>query len=158
MNVMAQTAAHLRQVYFGGNWTASNFKEQLADINWQEAVTKVYDFNTIATLTYHTGYYVSAVLKVLQGERLEAKDSYSFEHPPIKSQDDWDSLLNTTWANAESFASLIEQLPDSKLGETFFAEKYGNYYRNLNGIIEHLHYHLGQIALIKKIIRHKQDG
>ena len=31
-------------------------------------------------------------------------------------------------------------------------EKYGNYFRNLTGIIEHLHYHLGQIVLIKKLI------
>ncbi|HAI83731.1 MAG TPA: DUF1572 domain-containing protein, partial [Chitinophagaceae bacterium] len=29
----------------------------------------------------------------------------------------------------------------------------GTYYRNILGLIEHTHYHLGQIALIKKIIR-----
>jgi hypothetical protein len=29
-------------------------------------------------------------------------------------------------------------------------EKYGNYYRNIHGIIEHIHYHLGQIVLIEK--------
>ncbi len=44
----------------------------------------------------------------------------------------------------------IEQLPESKLWETFSDEKYGNYYRNIHGIIEHIHYHLGQIVLIKK--------
>jgi len=31
-------------------------------------------------------------------------------------------------------------------------EKYGNYYRNFHGIIEHCHYHLGQIVLIKKML------
>ncbi len=46
----------------------------------------------------------------------------------------------------------IEQLPESKLWETFSDEKYGNYYRNIHGIIEHSHYHLGQIVLIKKIL------
>ena len=35
----------------------------------------------------------------------------------------------------------------------FFHEKYGNYYRNLHGVIEHAHYHLGQIALIKKMFQ-----
>jgi hypothetical protein len=95
---------------------------------------------------------VSEVLKVLKGGPLEANDKYSFELPPIQSQSDWENLLNKTWAEAEAFALLIEQLPDEILLEHFTDEKYGNYYRNFHGIIEHTHYHLGQIALIKKII------
>ena len=31
-------------------------------------------------------------------------------------------------------------------------EKYGTYYRNFHGLIEHAHYHLGQIVLIKKLV------
>jgi uncharacterized damage-inducible protein DinB len=152
MSLTAQIAKHFREIHFGGNWTTSNLKDQLADVTWQQATTKVYSFNTIATLVYHTNYYVSAVLKVLQGESLNAKDEYSFAHPPINSQEDWENLLNKAWAEAESFASLVEQLPESKLLEDFTDKKYGNYYRNLHGIIEHTHYHLGQIVLIKKII------
>jgi uncharacterized damage-inducible protein DinB len=152
MSLTAQIAKHFREIHFGGNWTTSNLKDQLADVTWQQATTKVYSFNTIATLVYHTNYYVSAVLKVLQGESLNAKDEYSFAHPPINSQEDWENLMNKAWAEAESFASLVEQLPESKLLEDFTDKKYGNYYRNLHGIIEHTHYHLGQIVLIKKII------
>jgi hypothetical protein len=46
-------------------------------------------------------------------------------------------------------------MPDAKLTEYFSEEKYGNWYRNLHGIIEHAHYHLGQIVLLKKLIREK---
>ena len=152
MNLTAQIAKHLREVHFGGNWTSVNLKESVADVNWQQATTKVYSFNTIATLVYHMNYYVSAVLKVLQGEALNASDKYSFNHPEILCREDWEKLLNKTWADAENFASLIEQLPGSKLGEIFSDEKYGNYYRNIHGIVEHIHYHLGQIVLIKKIL------
>ncbi len=152
MNSTAQIAKHFREVHFGGNWTYSNLKDNLADITWQQATTQVYSFNTIATLVYHIHYYVDAVLKVLQGGSLDAKDKYSFDHPPIQSAEDWEKLLNKTWDDAENFASLIEQLPESTLWENFTEEKYGNYYRNLHGIIEHTHYHLGQIVLIKKIL------
>ncbi|MDQ3844097.1 MAG: DinB family protein [Bacteroidota bacterium] len=152
MNWTAQIAKHFREVHFGGNWTAVNLKDNLADVTWQQATTQVYSFNTIATLVYHMNYYVSAVMKVLQGEPLHAKDQYSFDHPPIASRQDWEKLLDKMWTDAEAFASLIEQLPQSKLGETFVDEKYGNYYRNLHGIIEHMHYHLGQIVLIRKIL------
>ena len=152
MSLTKQIAKHFREIHFGGNWTSSNLKDHLSDVTWQQATTKVYSFNTIATLVYHINYYVSAVLKVLQGEPLNASDKYSFDHPPILSQEDWENLLNKTRTDAENFASLIELLPESKLWEIFSDEKYGNYYRNIHGIIEHAHYHLGQIVLIKKIL------
>jgi hypothetical protein len=148
----SQIAKHFRDLHFGGNWTAVNLKDTLADINFQQATTKIHSLNTIATLVFHTNYYVSTVSKVLQGEPLNAKDKYSFELPPIESQEDWEQLLSKTWTDAENFANLIEQLPQSKLWDTFADEKYGNYYRNLHGIIEHTHYHLGQIVLIKKLL------
>lgn len=153
MNQSNQIAKHFSEVYFGGNWTCSNLKDNLSDLTWQEATKQVYSLNTIATLTYHIHYFVAAVLKVLEGGSLESKDELSFSHPTIQSQADWENRLATMWAEAEQFAALIEQLPDSKLEEVFVETKYGIYYRNLHGIIEHTHYHLGQIALIKKILR-----
>jgi uncharacterized damage-inducible protein DinB len=155
MKLTEQIAKQFREVFFGGNWTSVNLQETLADVNWQQATTPVYSFNTIATLVYHSNYYVNAVLKVLQGEPLNAKDAYSFDHPPIESAEDWQSLLHKTWSEAEAFAALLEQLPETMLGETFTDEKYGNYYRNIHGIIQHTHYHLGQIVLIKKILIQK---
>ena len=152
MNLTEQIAKHLRQLHFGGNWTSVNLRESLADVTWRQATKKVYSFNTIAILVYHTNYYISEVSKVLEGEPLTAKDKYSFDHPPIESQEDWEKLLDKTWTDAENFASLIERLPESKLWETFTDEKYGNYYRNIHGIIEHTYYHLGQIVLIKKLV------
>ncbi|MBC8045406.1 MAG: DinB family protein [Fimbriimonadaceae bacterium] len=146
-----QIAKHFREVHFGGNWTSVNLKETLAGVTWQQATAKYYSMNTIATLVFHINYYISAVMKVLQGEPLNAHDKYSFDLLPILSEQDWEKLLEKTWADANTFANMIEQMPDSKLQETMADEKYGNWYLNLHGIIEHTHYHLGQIVLIKKI-------
>ncbi len=145
-------AKHLREVCFGGNWSASNWKDALTGVTWQEATTQIYGLNSIAALTFHATYYVAAILKVLQGEPLNAKDAYSFLLPPINSQKDWEQLLDEAWENAEQAAELIEKMPDSQLEEVFSDEKYGSYHRNLHGMIEHLHYHLGQVVLIKKIL------
>lgn len=153
MNLSQQLAKHLKEVYFGGNWTWSNLKDNLNDVTWQEATTQIDSFNTIAVLFHHLHYYVTQVTKVLQGEPLVSKDEQSFVHPPINNQQDWDACLTKAWKEAELFIALIEQLPENKLWETFVAEKYGIYYRNLAGIIEHSHYHLGQIALLKKLVR-----
>jgi hypothetical protein len=158
MTLTEQIAKNLREVYFGGNWTSSNLKENLLEVTWQQATTKVGSLNTIADLLFHVIYYVSAVLKVLQGEPLNAHDKYSFDHPPILSQADWEKLLSKTWTDVEKLAILIEHLPESKLWEDFADKKYGNYYRNLCGIIEHTHYHLGQIVLIKKMLFQKVEN
>ncbi len=152
MNIPHQIAKHLRDVYFGDNWTSVNMKRTLADVDHSMATTKVHSFNTIATLVHHTNYYVSAVSKVLEGEALNARDHLSFDHPPIGSDEDWENLKEGSFNDAEHFASLIEGLSPSKLGEVFVDQKYGTYYRNIQGIVEHVHYHLGQIVLIKKLV------
>ena len=152
MEITKQVAKHFREVWFGGNWTSVNLKETLAGVTWQQATTHVTSLNTIAALVYHINYYVAAVLKVLQGEQLNAHDKYSFDLPPIQSREDWEKLLERVFAETEKFAILVENFPDSKLEEIFVNEKYGTWYRNFCGIIEHTHYHLGQIVLIKKLL------
>lgn len=152
MNTSQQIAKHFRDVHFGGNWTYSNLKDNLAGVTWQQATMQVYGLNTIATLVYHMHYFVAAVLEVLEGRPLNAHDKYSFDHPPIRSEADWQQMLDKVWADAERFVSLVERLPEQQLWEHLADEKYGSYYRNLHGIIEHTHYHLGQIAVIKKIL------
>ncbi len=158
MNRTAQIARQFREVHFGENWSASSLKEILEGVTWQEATTKVYSFNTIAALVYHMHYYVEAVSKVLAGEGLYASDNRSFDHPPIRSREDWNALLEKTWKDAENMAALIEKLPESSLDKDFSDPKYGNYYRNIYGVIEHIYYHMGQVVLIKKMIGEKKEN
>ena len=93
MKLTEQIAKHLREVHFGGNWTASNLKDKLADVTWQQATTPGDSLHAIAALVYHMNYFVSATLKVLHGGPLDAKEKYSFDHPPILSHEDWEKLL-----------------------------------------------------------------
>lgn len=152
MSTSKNIAKHFREVYFGGNWTVSCLKDQLEGISWQQAVKKVEPFNTIVMLTYHIHYFPHAVLQVLNGGPLDSKDEFSFDHPPIESDQDWQNFLDLVWKTGQEFADKVEALPDDKIWQNFVEEKYGIYFRNLSGIIEHTHYHLGQIALVKKLV------
>lgn len=156
MNISTHIAKHYKEVIFGGNWTYSNLKDNLEGVNWEQAITKFGDFNTIATLVFHINYYVCAAIRVLNNEPINAEDKYSFEHPPIHSSKDWEDMLNKTWSDSKMFIDLIEKLPENKMEDVFYEEKYGIYYRNLHGIVEHSHYHLGQIALIKKFLNQEK--
>ena len=157
MNLAKQSAKHFRELHFGDNWTDSSLKDVLDDVSWKEAITPIYSLNTIATLSYHINYYVDRVLKVLQGGALNAKDDLSFTYVPLQSEEDWRKMKNKVMQDGEAFAALIENMDEATFYTYFIGEKYGNYFRNIHGIIEHSYYHLGQIALIKKILREQTN-
>ena len=145
-------AKHLREVYFGKNWTWVNLQETLEGVTLEQAKTKVKDLNTILALTYHIHYYLMGQMKVLKGGPLEINDKYAFDHPNLDTDDEWQAYLNSLWKEMEEYAQIVEALSEEKLNETFVEEKYGTYYRNIQGAVEHAHYHLGQIVLLKKLI------
>ncbi len=152
-------ANRVREVFLDGKWIANtNYKDLLSDITWKQATTHIGSLNTIAALTYHLDYYLGGVLKVLEGGVLEIRDKYSFELPPISSEEDWDRLRTGLRTNAEKFAKQVELMTSEKLADTFVDEKYGTYRRNIEGMIEHAYYHLGQISLIKKMILESATG
>lgn len=153
MSTTLQLAKRFREVVLDGLWIANtNFKHQLSDVTCEQAITKIGSLNTIAMLTFHIDYYIAGLVHVFEGGDLEIRDKYSFDLPPVESQQQWEDLLNKLWNDAERFATLLEQMPDSKMDEGFVDEKYGTYLRNIDGMIEHCYYHLGQITLIKKLL------
>jgi len=155
MTTPKQIAQLFDNLINGGNYTGVSFKKTLKDISFDEAITKISDLNTIATLVYHIQYYCNAVIGVLEGKPLTAKDSLSFDHPPVLSVTDWEALKIQIWEEAAHFSTLVAALSEEKLSEGFIKDAYGTYYRNIHGVIEHTHYHLGQISILKKLIREK---
>lgn len=146
----------LKEVFTEGKWVVgTNFKEQIIDLDWNHAIKKIDDFNTIADLTFHIHYYIAGVAKVLEGGTLDIKDKFSFDSPPINSEQDWKNLVNKFCSDSKRFINLVENMTDEKLLSDFVNKKYGTYYRNIDVMIEHCYYHLGQIILIKKRIKHK---
>lgn len=146
-------AKRIREVLLNGQWIANtNYSEQLQSVNWQQATQKIDNLNTIAALTYHINYYMAGLLNAFENGKLEISDKYSFNLPPINSEADWNRLVTEFLNNAEKFANKVEQMEDSVFDKPFIDEKYGTFLRNIEGVIEHNYYHLGQITLIKKMI------
>ncbi|MBD3581310.1 DUF1572 domain-containing protein [Flavobacterium selenitireducens] len=143
----------LREVLLDGYWVANtNFKAQILSVTWEQATQKIGNLNTIAALTFHINYYIRGVSDVFDGHELTISDKYSFDAPQIQSAEDWKNLVDCFINNAEKFVNQVERLPDTMLGKIFVDAKYGDYLRNIEGIIEHSYYHLGQISLIKKML------
>jgi uncharacterized damage-inducible protein DinB len=153
-----QIAKRFREIIFNGTWVANtNYKHQLANSNWEIATTPFQSLNTIALLAQHIHYYINGINTVFKGGTLDIKDKYSFDFASITSQYEWETFLAKFWNDAEEFASLIEQMPDEKLNQVFVDAKYGTYQRNIDAMIEHSYYHLGQIVFLKKIIENENQ-
>ena len=156
MQLKTYIANRLREVFLDGKLVSgTNFKEQIIRVYWEDAIKSINGRNSIATLTYHINYYIKGVGKVLDGGTLEIKDKYSFDAPKIESQKDWQKRVDKFCEDAEHFVSLVEDLQEEDLFKPFVDEKYGNYLKNLDLMIEHTYYHLGQIVLINKMLSHK---
>ncbi|HEY9082905.1 MAG TPA: DinB family protein [Vicingaceae bacterium] len=146
-------ANRLNEVLLNGYWIANtNYKSQIESVTWQQATLKIGSLNTIASLIFHVNYYLAGLLNVFKGGELEIRDKYSFDIQPIESEADWQRLMNEFLLNSEEFVKEVSNIADSKLDKPFVDEKYGTYLRNIEGIIEHSYYHLGQLSLIKKMI------
>jgi len=155
MNRAQVIANRFREVILNGTWIANtNFKDQLSGLKWEIACTNHESLNSIALLAQHIHYYINGLTNVFKGGDLDIKDKYSFDFKPIDSQQELESFLEIFWNDAEEFATCIEQMSESKLDNIFIDSKYGTFQRNIDGMIEHCYYHLGQIVLINKLIIH----
>ena len=148
-----QLANRLREVILNGRWIANtNYLDQLADLSYEQANTVISNLNSIALLTFHINYYISGVAHFFKTGKLEIHDKYSFDMQPITSEENWLQLKNNLYEQTEQLALLISNFSDKQLEMIFVDEKYGNYRRNIEALIEHAYYHLGQITLIKKMV------
>lgn|SRR5690606_24979146 len=152
MQTSQQLANRFREVLLNGTFIANtNYKDQLENLPLEIALKKVDDLNTISILAQHIHYYIKGVSSVFKGGALGIKDAYSFDFSPMTSETEWKDFLKTFFKDAEAFATLVEKIPENKLNDAFTDKKYGTYQRNIDAMIEHCYYHLGQIVLIKKL-------
>lgn len=153
MKSAQELAKRFREIHLNGKWVANtNFKLTLADVTLKQATTQIGTLNTIALLTFHVNYYLAGIINFFETGKLEIHDKHSFELKELTSEEEWTQLVNDLLENAEQFAIHLEQMTDDQLEQTFVDEKYGTYRRNMEGMIEHGYYHLGQISLLKKLV------
>ena len=150
METVSTLTNRLKEVLIDGQWVSgTNFKKEIENMSWQNAITPVANLNSVAAIVWHIEYYLNGVSNVLKGGTLDIKDKFSFDTPDFKSQTDWENLKVSFFKSCNTYISLITKLSKDQLNATFVDEKYGDYHRNVNAMIEHCYYHLGQIVLIK---------
>ena len=148
-----ELAKRFSDVILNNSWVANNsYKNQLIDLPLEVVLFKYQSLHNIAALAQHVHYYIAGILNVFNGENLDIKDIYSFDFPPINTIEQWHTFLAIFWTDAASFTQKLEEMDENTLNSIFVKKEYGTYHFNINTLLEHSYYHLGQIVLIKKLI------
>lgn len=153
MDINQQIANHLKEAFEGNNWSDVNVKDSLTGITLGEAttVTKASP-NTIADLLYHITFYNKAICERLRGNEPVINEANGFDTPRLTSEEDWIQLKNNAFNTVQQLVDRIRNFPDNKLSEENPPGK-GTFYKKLHGVIEHNYYHLGQIVILKNLVR-----
>ncbi|MEP6951011.1 MAG: DinB family protein [Ginsengibacter sp.] len=153
MKINELIAQHIREVQEGDNWTEVNIQDTLADIDYKEATTVTNaSYNTIASLVHHLSFYNDVVMQRLSGNEPAINESNGFDMATIKNENDWIKLKERNIQSALQLASAVRGFPEERIFE-LTVTGHSTYYKTLHGMVEHAHYHLGQIVLLKKLIR-----
>ena len=146
-------AQHIIDVHVGDNWTDVNIKNTLQNISLKEAVTVTNSSaNTIAALLHHITFYNEVVLERLKGNTPIISNANGFDVPVLTKENDWMELQEKNYQSAQNLAEAVKQFPEEKLFEPVIANS-STVYKTLHGVIEHTHYHLGQIVIIKNLVK-----
>jgi hypothetical protein len=75
-----------------------------------------------------------------------------FDVPLIETEADWQTLKADNLKSAHELTLAIKTFDNNRL-ELPILPSYASGYKNLQGTSEHIHYHLGQIVILKQLIR-----
>lgn len=154
MNVSEAIAQHVLDVHAGNNWTEVSLAATLADVTLAEATTQTPGSpNTIAELVRHLTFWNRVMARRAQGQSTTIGPANGFDTgPSLAAEADWQALLADLEQSAHELAAAIRTVPPGQLEEAILPG-YSTTYKNLQGAVEHLHYHLGQVVILKNLVR-----
>ena len=151
MQIAPLVSQHVAEVVHG-NWTDIYLDDVTANVTFEEAVALPPGLtNSIAMLVKHIGFYNWVVMERLKGSDPVIDDSNGFT-VTINNNEDWQQVRRDALYSFAKLAEMVKGLPDEKLQGLTPAGN-STFYKTLHGIAEHAPYHLGQIVLIKKLLR-----
>lgn len=152
MKITELIAQHIIDVHEGGNWTEIDITATLKDVSLNDAVLRtIASPNTIAALLHHITFWNREVMRRAKGIKTQVDESNGFNHPALNTEADWQHLKADNIQSAHELAAAIRQFDEAKLLVPMEVHT-SSAYKNFQGAVEHAHYHLGQIVILKKLV------
>jgi uncharacterized damage-inducible protein DinB len=140
----------LRRAFDGDAWHGPALMEILDGIDAKTAASHpVSAAHSIWELVLHVGAWEQVVTRRIQGEPLTLTDEENFGHVGKVNEENWKQAIQALQKNHSDLIKAVSSLPESRLNERVPGKDYDLLFMLL-GAVQHIAYHGGQIALIKR--------
>ena len=158
MKITSLIAQHLIDVHEGKNWTEVSIAATLKDITVEEAATLTHASpNTIASLLHHITFWNRLIIKRMRGIDVFVDEKNGYNIPFLQTEEDWQQLQIDNNLSAHELAAAIAGFDETLLEESLLLGG-SSAYKNLQGTVEHVHYHLGQMVILKKLVKAERES
>jgi uncharacterized damage-inducible protein DinB len=144
----ARIADQLRRMYQGSAWHGPSLKELLKDVTEEKAARRPMP---LAHSIWEIALHVAAWMRIGR-DRLfatENRDPAPEENWPAVAGS-WPEALTTLDREFDELERAILAFPDDRLNDPAPGTEPQTYYILMHGVIQHIGYHAGQIALLNK--------
>ena len=126
-------------------WYGPSVVETLKDITPQSAFNRLPNSHSIIELVCHMTSWRNFVSDQLMGNAREVSDDENFPRPGS-----WDEAFTELKNSQANLLKAMDSFPENRLNDKVPLREY-RFHFMLNGIVQHDIYHVGQIALLKKL-------
>ena len=126
-------------------WYGPSVMDTLKDITPQKATNRLPESHSIVELVCHMTSWRNFVTDQLLGKPREVSEDENFPKPGS-----WDEALTGLRKSQVDLLNALDSFPENRLNEKVPLREY-RFHFMLNGIVQHDIYHIGQIALLKKL-------
>ena len=141
------------KLYHGDPWLDLNTVTVLADLTAAQAAERVIpNANTIWEIVNHLISWRENVLRRVQGEVIQTPASNYIEPIGDISERAWSDTLKRLAETQKAWVTFLTAFDEAQF-ENKYPVNQLSYYEHIHGIIQHDAYHLGQIVLLKKLVK-----
>lgn len=150
MTEKAQILDELHKIYDGDAWHADNLVAILANITVEQALAKpIAEAHSIWELVLHLAAWNETWVARLQGESRSEPIDGDFPRIADTSEQTWQEALLRLETSIKNLIAAIGGIDDDSFAKRVADRDY-TLSSFLHGIVRHIVYHSGQIALLKK--------
>lgn len=142
----------LKRAFDGGAWHGPALIEILAGVDAASAsATPVASVHSIWQLVLHIAGWEDVIIRrIVTGKPAELSDEENFGGAITDQSDNaWRNALRMVQDKHSELINLVSGLPEGRLNDPVPGREYDNRFMLL-GAVQHVAYHGGQIALLKK--------
>lgn len=151
MSATQRILDHYDEMLSGDPWHGYAVWPVLDNISAQEAAARPAPAtHTIWEIVMHMTFWENVAVQRLAGLRAGLVEELNFPPMPAATEENWRKTLDQLHAADRNFREALAKLDAKKLDELTAAGK-RSFYGEAHDLIEHHVYHLGQIALLKKM-------